>query len=258
MALRRATFPTGNQFLDNMPEAAKQALGPLLEHTALHNGRILYEIDQHISEVFFPLASVLSVVLDMADGKTAEVGIIGCEGMSGLPLALGQSSSNQRTVVQVSDSAHCMPADVFCGVLEREPQLRAFSMRYAQATIMACTQLAACNGLHSLDERCARWLLMAHDRVAGDVVLLTQEFLGQMLGVRRAGVTLAASALQRAGFISYTRGHISVKNRGGLEAAACECYGAVQRNWETLMGYPIGRKKLNGAYPGNGEAQDSA
>lgn len=212
------------------------------------NARIIYEPGGRMTEVFFPVSSVLSVVLDMADGKSAEVGIIGCEGMSGLTLALGQSSSNQRTVVQIPDSAESVSADQFRNVLKSDPELQAYSMSYAQATIMASSQLAACNSLHSVDERCARWLLMAHDRVADDLLLLTQEFLGQMLGVRRGGVTIAASALQQAGFISYARGHIAVRNRSGLESAACECYDAVQKNWEGLMGYPIGQKSRGGGH----------
>ena len=148
----------------------------------------------------------------------------------------------------IPDSAEYIPAEEFRRVLEDQPELRAFSLRYAQATLMASSQLSACNNLHPTDERCARWLLTAHDRVEDDLLLLTQEFLSQMLGVRRGGVTIAASALQQAGFISYARGHITVRNRGGLEAAACECYEAVQRNWQEVMGYHIGHKYANESY----------
>jgi CRP-like cAMP-binding protein len=237
-----------NQFLENMPANGEYALRPLLKRTQLKHGELVYEAGGRMTNVFFPMSSLLSVVLDMSDGETAEVGIIGCEGMTGLSIALGQSSSNQRTVVQIPDSAEYMPAEEFRRVLEDQPELRAFSLRYAQATLMASSQLSACNNLHPTDERCARWLLSAHDRVEDDLLLLTQEFLSQMLGVRRGGVTIAASALQEAGFISYTRGHITVRNRSGLESAACECYETVQRNWQEVMGYHIGHKYANGSY----------
>lgn len=133
----------------------------------------------------------------------------------------------------------CMSVDDFRKALERDPELKSFALRYAQATLMSTAQLSACNSLHPINERCARWLLMAHDRVDGDLLLLTQDFLSQMLGVRRGGVTLAASALQEAGFISYSRGHINVRNRAGLESAVCECYETIDRDWESLLGYPI-------------------
>jgi len=238
-----ATRATGNLFLDNLPAAATDTLQPSLSRVSLKRGRAIYERDAVIDAVFFPINSIISVVLDMSDGETAEVGIIGREGMTGLPLALGQSTSKQRTLVQVPDSGYCMSAADFLAALEREPKLIAFALRYAQATLMVSAQLSACNSLHPTDERCARWLLMAHDRIDDDLVLLTQEFLSQMLGVRRGGVTIAASSLQQAGFISYSRGHITIRNRSGLESASCECYEIIERDWKEIMGYPIGRRR---------------
>lgn len=173
----------------------------------------------------------------MSDGKVSEVGIIGREGTTGLPVALGQSSANHRYIVQVPDSALSLTIRAFRAAVEKEPDLSAYLLRYAQATIVAVSQSGACNRLHPVEERCARWLLMAHDRVEGDVILLTQQFLSQMLGVRRAGVTVAASALQNGGSIAYSRGRIVVSDRERLESAACECYAVVEREWKKIMGY---------------------
>jgi CRP-like cAMP-binding protein len=238
-----ATHVTGNLFLDDLPAAVLEALRSSLHPISLRSGRVISDRDETIDTVIFPISSILSVVLEMSDGDTAEVGIIGREGMSGLPLVLGISTLNQRTVVQVPDGAHCMPAADFKVALEREDALKASALRYAQATLMTTAQMSACNTLHPTNERCARWLLMAHDRVNADQLPLTQEFLSQMLGVRRGAVTLAASALQEAGFISYSRGLITVLSRPGLEAASCECYETIERNWVAVMGYSARKSK---------------
>jgi CRP-like cAMP-binding protein len=233
---RRAT---GNLFLDNLPERALSALLPSFATVSLKNNELVNDDGAPMERVLFPINSVISVVLGMSNGDTAEVGIIGREGMTGLALALGQATVNQRSMVQMPDSAISVPSDVFRASLEREPELKSFALRYAQAVLMSSGRLIACNALHPINERCARWLLMAQDRVEGNLLLLTQEFLGQMLGVRRASVALAASELQTAGFISYSRGHIRVHNRVGLESAACECYEAMDAEWKTTMGYSL-------------------
>ncbi len=229
--------PTGNLFLDHLPANALEALRSSFVPVSAKNGAIIYDREELMDKVLFPTGSVLSVVLEMADGDTAEVGIIGREGMSGVAILLGPSRSNQRTVVQIPNGALCLSADKFRAALEEHPDFKTAALRYAQAVLLSTSQLSACNNLHTTNERCARWLLMAHDRVPGDVLLLTQEFLSQMLGVRRGGVTLAASALQEAGFISYSRGHIKIRNRSGLESASCECYDSMERDWKALMGY---------------------
>jgi CRP-like cAMP-binding protein len=237
--IQTANRATGNLFLDNLPDKALDALLPVLVHVPLKNGQIVSGRDAPMEKVLFPIGGVLSVVLDMSDGDTAEIGIIGREGMSGLTLVLGLAASKQRTVVQIPDGAKCIGAADFRAALQQEPELKSFALRYAQAVLMSTSQLSACNSLHPANERCARWLLMAHDRVGADLLLLTQEFLGQMLGVRRGSVTLAASALQEAGFIAYSRGHINIRNRAGLESASCECYEAMERDWESIMGYSV-------------------
>ena len=228
---------TGNSFLDSLPQEVMARLRPLLSDAKLDSGAVLYEEDASTEVVYFPLASMLSNVLPMADGAVMEVGITGHEGMSGLVIALGQTSSNQRTIVQIPDSAKCMSVIDFRAALDMHSELMIVTLRYGQAVLMMSAQLSACNALHPIDERCARWFLMAHDRVDGNTFSLTQEFLSQMLGVRRGGVTLAASTMQRAGFISYSRGRVTIRDREGLESAACECYADIDRHWRGLMGY---------------------
>jgi CRP-like cAMP-binding protein len=239
MERRAAIEKTGNLFLDNLPERAMQAIAPSLTRVSLKHGEVIYQRDAPFDRILFPFGSIISIVLEMSDGDTAEVGIIGREGMSGFVIALGQSASNQRAIVQVPNSAGSVAVAAFRAAMEEEPELKAFSLRYAQAVMMMGAQLSACNSLHTINERCARWLLMAHDRVPNDLILLTQEFLSQMLGVRRTGVTLAASTLQEAGFISYSRGHITVRSRAGLESATCECYESIEGDWKRLMGYGV-------------------
>jgi len=236
-----AARPTGNLFFDNLPLISREVLRPLLTQVALDSGSIVYNRDDTIERVFFPVGSIISIVLEMADGDTAEVGIIGREGMTGLPAVLGFATSAQRAIVQVPNGAESISVEEFRSVLDNDAETKAFALRYAHATLMTTAQLSACNSLHPTNERCARWLLMAHDRVGADVLPLTQEFLSQMLGVRRGAVTLAASSLQEAGFISYSRGHINIRNRAGLETAACECYETMERDWLATMGYSTRR-----------------
>ncbi len=230
---------TGNLFLDHLSERATKALKPPFASVSLKDNELINDDQAVPDRVLFPLNSVISVVVGMSNGDTAEIGIIGREGMTGLAIALGQASVNQRSIVQIPDSAICIPIQDFRAALEREPELKSAALRYAQAVLISSGRLIACNALHPTNERCARWLLMAHDRVGGNLLLLTQEFLGQMLGVRRASVALAAAELQSAGFISYSRGHIKVHNRAGLESASCECYEAMDDEWKATMGYSI-------------------
>jgi CRP-like cAMP-binding protein len=234
---------TRNLFLDNLPDAAWQALRPLLHAVQLESDEVLHAPRATIRYVFFPINSIVSVVAEMPKQKTLEVGIIGREAMTGLALALGQSTVTYRHVVQVPDSALRISVKDFRATFQSEPKLNALLLRYAQATIASTSQSAACNSLHGLNERCARWLLMAHDRVDGDVINLTQHFLSQMLGVRRAGVTVAAASLAKAGLIEYTRGRITIRNRKRLEAAACKCYAVIERDWKGIMGYSASKTR---------------
>lgn len=236
-ASRRA--PTGNLFLDHLPRAPFDRLQPALVPVSLKSNDLINDDSKPMERVFFPVDSVISVVLDMSDGDTAEVGFIGREGMTGLSVALGQPSVNQRSIVQIPNGALYLSIEDFEEAVQSEPELKAHSLRYAQAALVMAGRLAACNALHPTTERCARWLLMAFDRVGADVLHLTQEFLGQMLGVRRASVALAAKELQGAGLIAYKRARIEILDRQGLEEIACECYGAMTEEWVKTMGYAL-------------------
>jgi CRP-like cAMP-binding protein len=195
----------------------------------------IYESEQPIDEVYFPLDSVLSVVARMEDGSQIEIGTIGREGMSAFPLLMGASSTANFCYCQVRGRAIKIPATVFRELTASDPAFRQLLDRYLQAYVNMLGQLAACNRLHSIYERCARWLLMTHDRVNSDKIPLTQEFLAMMLGTGRSGVAIAAATLQNAGFIKYTHGTIQILDRAGLERSACECYEVAREQFGGLL-----------------------
>jgi CRP-like cAMP-binding protein len=195
----------------------------------------IYESEQPINDVFFPLDCVLSVVARMKDGSQIEVGTIGREGMSAFPLLMGASTTANICYCQVRGGAIKIPADVFRELAANDPALRQLLDRYLQAYVNMLGQLAACNRLHSIYERCSRWLLMTRDRVESDEIPLTQEFLAMMLGTGRSGVTIAASTLQNAGFIRYAHGIITILDRAGLENASCECYEVAREQFAGLL-----------------------
>jgi CRP-like cAMP-binding protein len=176
----------------------------------------------------------------MEDGDAAEVGLVGCEGMVGLPLLLGAECDDIEAMVQGPGTALRMDAQAFREALEGIPGFRTLLLRYALVHHGQVARTAACNGRHHIDDRLARWLLMAHDRAEGDEYPMTHEFLSMMLGVRRAGITVAAGVLQKADFIRYQRGCIEVTDRSGLESVACECYGIIRRSQDQLLGLPAG------------------
>jgi CRP-like cAMP-binding protein len=210
----------------------------VLEHGVLLNLTLreqIYEAEEPINEVYFPLDCVLSVVARMVDGSEIEVGTIGREGMSAFPLLMGASTTANVCYCQVRGRAIRLPADLFRELATSEPAFRQVLDRYLQAYVNMLGQLAACNRLHTIYERCARWLLMTRDRVDGDAIPLTQEFLAMMLGTGRSGVAIAASTLQHAGFITYTHGIIKVLDRPGLERAACECYKVARDQFDGLL-----------------------
>ena len=193
-----------------------------------------------VAAVHFPETGWASMLATLEDGDAAEVGVIGYEGMIGLPVLLGADRDDIEAMVQCPGTALRIEAAAFREELERAPAFRDLLLRYALVHHGQTARIAACNGRHPTGQRLARWLLMAHDRAEGDNFPMTHEFLGMMLGVRRAGVTVAAGVLQRAGFIRYDRGRIEVTDRAGLEAATCECYGVVRRAYERLLGPPPG------------------
>ncbi|MEO6913650.1 MAG: Crp/Fnr family transcriptional regulator [Candidatus Baltobacteraceae bacterium] len=195
----------------------------------------VYDPDQRINEVYFPINSVLSVVTHMENGTVIEIGTIGREGMTGIPLLMGADSTPNTSFCQVDGECWEMSASTFRQLLEQSDTFRAFVNRYLQAYVNMLGQFIGCNRLHSVYERAARWILMTQDRVDEDEFPLTHEFLATMLGSRRSGVTLAAAALQKAGFISYHRGCITVLDRDALVGTACECYGVTKREFDAML-----------------------
>jgi len=223
-----------NRLLASLPEAEQERLGADLQLVDLELRQLLYEVGQPITDVYFPLDCVISV-LTLLDGEVPiEVSTTGFEGMAGLPALLGVSTSNTRSLCQAPGQALRMDAARLHHLLIAHGALAGLLLRYTEAVMGELAQNVACNRLHSTVERCARWLAQTHDRVGGDVFPMTQEFFAQMLGVRRATVSLSARDLQQAGLIRYTRGRITVLDREGLRAAACSCYHAVQQQFAKL------------------------
>jgi CRP-like cAMP-binding protein len=198
----------------------------------------IYEPEKTITEVYFPITSVLSVVTELSDGMAIEAGTIGREGMSAFPLLMGASSSANHCYCQVPGEAIRLSARAFLPMASRNVSFRQRLDRYLQAYVNMLGQLAACNRLHSIYERCARWLLMTHDRVGSATIPLTQEYLAMMLGTGRSGVSIASGTLQEAGFIRYGNGVVTIRDRVGLENAACECYAVARTQFEGLLRPP--------------------
>jgi CRP-like cAMP-binding protein len=208
---------------------------PELEPVSMTLKQVFYQPNGDIPYVYFPLSTVASLVVKMQDGQIVEVATVGNEGMVGLPVFLGARTFSGQAFTQVAGEAVRMPSTLFRSEVGRLSSLHEVLHHYTQALFTQISQSAACNRLHSVDQRCARWLLMTEDRVGAEQFPLTQEFLSQMLGVRRAGVSEVASRLQREGLIQYSRGIIKVVNRPGLEAAACECYAIVKQAYDHLL-----------------------
>ncbi|MGA8534686.1 MAG: Crp/Fnr family transcriptional regulator [Candidatus Tumulicola sp.] len=213
---------------------------------SLETPQQIYEAGRPIREVYFPIDAVLSVVTQMRDGGSIEVGTVGREGVSAIPLLLGATTSANESYCQVPGRAVVITSDHFRRLLSAgDDEFRSVLDRFLQAYVNMLGQLAACNGMHSIYERCARWLLLTHDRVNSDKIELTHEYLAMMLGARRSGVTIAAATLQQAGFIRYAHGHIVILNRQGLEDASCECYGVARAQFGPLL-EPLDVAKFRG------------
>jgi len=207
-----------NRLLAAMPREPLGQILPSLTHVDLPSAMVIYEPKVPIKYVYFVLTGIISLVSEMREG-TVEVGTVGCEGMTGIPIVLAADTMPSRAFVQVPGEALRMTAEDLLRGMEEVPEFRRLVYRHVLAQYDQTAQHAACNRLHALEERCARWLLMTHDRVEGDVLLLKQQFLAEMLGVHRPAVTLAAGALQKAGIIRYSRGKVTVLDRAALESA---------------------------------------
>jgi CRP-like cAMP-binding protein len=216
-----------NELLLNLPDKECQAIYSQLVFMPLRTHDVLNEDGESIRYAYFMNSGLASVLNVMQDGKSVEVGLTGKEGFVGLPLIVGFKSSPSQVIVQIAGSGYRISATGLLNVLSKCRTLERRLNRFGQVLAAQAAQIAACNRLHEVDERLARWLLMSRDRIGSDLVPLTQEFLAHMLGTRRSSVTVAASILQKAALIEYARGQVNIVNPRGLEEAACECYRAM-------------------------------
>ena len=223
--MSKKNLPIKNRILASLPRRDYQRLLPDLEHIELPLEVTLYKSGDFIEYVYFPSEGVVSLITHMKSGEVIEVGLIGMEGMVGIPVLLGDDIAFEEAIVQIEGSAMRMKSQKLKeGLKKAHNPLLTQLLLYTRTLMKQVTQTAACNRLHTVEERLARWLLMCHDRVEADELSLTQEFISHMLGTRRASVSSAASGLQTTQVIKYSRGHITILNRKRLEECACECY----------------------------------
>ena len=225
-----------NRLLAALPDVEYLRLVPHLERVPLSLKQVLYKAGELIEYVYFPDRAVVSLISTPEEGSMVEVGLVGNEGLVGIPAVLGDNIAIVTTMVQVAGFGMRMKASLLKTEFERGDSLQSLLLRYTQALYALVSQAAACNRLHDLDERLARWLLLMCERVDSNELLLTQELISKLLGVRRAGVTEAANRLQRSGIIRYTRGKITILNRQELEAASCPCYKIIKSEYARLLG----------------------
>jgi len=226
----------GNGLLRRLPGNTSERLFKSMQRVSLEPKNVLYEAHGSIKHCYFPIDCMLSAVTVMQDGSAIEVATVGNEGAVGLPTFLGADTSPNRVFVQIAGDALRIESAVLKEEAKRDGPLGDLLARYSVAFLVQVSQSVACNGLHPLEKRCCRWLLMTHDRLPSDEVPLTHEFLAIMLGVRRAGVGEVLQSLKEAGLIRYTRGNITVLDRSGLESKACECYQTVTHEYQRLLG----------------------
>ena len=227
--------PRSNGLLAALPEEDYQRWLPHLEPVDLALGKSLYESGTKLTHAYFPAMAIVSLLYVTEDGHSAELAVVGREGVVGIPLFMGGGSTPSRGVVQSAGRAFRMSAKALLAEFDRSGAAMHLLLRYTQALITQMTQTAVCNRHHSLDQQLCRWLLLSLDRLSGQEIIMTQELIANMLGVRREGVTEAALSLQRDGLIRYSRGHIHVLDRPGLERRTCECYQVVRREYERLL-----------------------
>jgi CRP-like cAMP-binding protein len=224
-----------NRLLATLPKKEYQRLRPSLEEIPLLFEEVIYEAGGTILDVYFPTSGVVSLLAAVEDRATLEVGLVGREGMVGLPVFMDVKTSGNRAVVQGAGSALRMKAKVFRKECQDGGSLPRLLRRYTHSVLTQISQTAVCNRFHPIDARLARWLLMTRDRMGADEFQLTQEFLSNMLGVRREGVNKAAGVLQQQRLIRYSRGSLTILNRPGLEAIACQCYRIIKEEYDTIL-----------------------
>jgi CRP-like cAMP-binding protein len=226
-----------NRLLAALPRDAYAKIEPHLEWLSLERGLVLHRPGEAIRDLYFPLDAMISVTVTMRDGRTAETGVVGRREVVGINAFMGGRETTQTEyVVQVPGEAVRVPADPLREEFDRNQALRGVLLRYTQAMFAQVTQNAACNGLHAMDQRFARWLLEVRDRIGSDELRLTHEFISEMLGVRRAGITQLSGKFARRGLIAHRRGLTRVVDGAGLEAATCECYAVVRDEYDRLLG----------------------
>jgi CRP-like cAMP-binding protein len=227
--------PAQNHLLAALTAAAFDRWSPHLEHVAMPLGDVLYESGVRLEHVYFPTTSIVSLLYVLQDGASAEIAVVGNEGLLGISLFMGGETTPNRAIVQSAGFGYRLKSQLLKDEFNRGGATMRLLLRYTQALITQMSQTAVCNRHHSVDQQLCRWLLLSLDRLSSNKLVMTQELIANMLGVRREGVTEAAGKLQRAGIIRYKRGHIEVLDRKGLEAAVCECYAVVKTEVDRLL-----------------------
>jgi CRP-like cAMP-binding protein len=228
--------PVENRLLAMLPREELEFLRPHLEGVSLALGEVIYESGGQQSFIYFPTTAIISLLYMMENGSSAEMGVAGNEGLVGIALFMGGNTVPNRAVVQSAGEALRMETKVLQDEFARGATFQRLLLRYTQALMTQMSQTAVCNRLHTVEQQLCRWLLLSRDRLETDELVMTQELIANMLGVRREGVTHAAQRLQENGLISYVRGRITILDRGGLEEAVCECYGVVKHEYDRLLG----------------------
>jgi CRP-like cAMP-binding protein len=229
--------PAQNRLLAALPADVYERLQPDLELVPLALGQMIYEANDTLSHVYFPTTAIVSLLYTMENGTTAEMGLVGCDGVVGIAVFMGGDTTPNRAVVQSAGDAYRLELKHFRDEFRRVGELHRLLLLYTQALLTQMSQTAVCNRLHSVEQQLCRCLLLSHDRLESNELVMTQELIANMLGVRREGVSVAAHHLQNAGLIRYARGHITIVDRPGLESKVCECYQVVKTECDRLLAY---------------------
>jgi CRP-like cAMP-binding protein len=229
--------PEQNRLLAALPEDVLARFASHLTPVHLTLGQVIYEPDEALQHVYFPTSAIVSLLYTMENGTSAEMGVVGCDGVVGIAVFMGGDTTPNRAVVQSAGDALRLELRFFREEFRRVGELHRALLLYTQALLTQMSQTAVCNRLHSVEQQLCRWLLLSHDRLQSNELVMTQELIANMLGVRREGVSVAAHRLQEAGLIRYRRGHITILDRPGLERTVCECYQVVKSECDRLLTY---------------------
>lgn len=224
-----------NRLLAALPLEVRQRLEAGLVPVSLELGTVIYEALEPLSHVYFPTTAIVSLLYTMENGSSAEMGVVGCDGVVGISVFMGGDVTPNRAVVQSAGEAMRLELALFRSECTGSGELHRLLLLYTQSLLTQMSQTAVCNRLHTVEQQLCRWLLLSHDRLDSDELIMTQELIANMLGVRRAGVSVAAHALQEEGLIRYKRGHITIADRAGLESKVCECYQVVKTECDRLL-----------------------